>query len=66
MNTKEEQITTKSVTMLGLLYNNNNQVLRLAQIKQDLIKTLKTRILGAHIFRLFLSISQVYLNVILH
>ncbi len=32
--TKEEQITTKSVTMLGLLYN-NNQVLRLAQIKQD-------------------------------
>ncbi len=27
--------------------------------------TMKTRILGAHIFRLFLSISQVYLNVIL-
>ncbi len=26
--------------------------------------TIKTRILGAHIVRLFLSISQVYLNVI--
>ncbi len=32
--TKEEQITPKSVTMPALLYN-NNQVLRLSQIKQD-------------------------------